>query len=95
MAVSVLFIFFLSKFTDYVGRLPKWRCSLLDAISAFLLADVITVSLADVAVHVSPDNSKSAVKIAPKTLPCGTSDEISTIFEISCFTLTKKYLAAK
>ena len=71
----------------------------LDAISAYLLTDIITVSLANVAVHVSPDNGKSAVKIVykigPKTLSCGTPDETSAIFMISRFTLTKKYLSAK
>ena len=84
---------------NHTSRLPKCRCNLLHAITAFLLTDIITVSSAILAVHVSPDNSKSAVKIVykivPKTLPCGTPDEMSTIFVISCFNLKKKYLSAK
>ena len=57
------------------------------------------MSSANVAVDVSMDNGKSAVKIVykmrPKTLPCGTPDEISIIFIVSCFTFTKKYLSGK
>ena len=54
---------------NHSSRLPKCRCSLLDAISAFLLTDIITVSSANVAVHVSPDNGKSEVKLCTKLDP--------------------------
>ena len=81
------------------SSLSKCRCSLLDSIFEFLLTDITAGLAANVAVHVSSDIGQSAVKILYKmrsrTLPCGTPDEISTIFVIFCWTFTKKYLSAR